>query len=174
MSISFHSSDTHLFNFGARFFSDFATDHVVVLIDAGSRGWQPDSPRWSKGEVNRTTMRNFWGHAANRDALDPDLRKLWRQHYGDGSALAVAKARWAKYSMLIDDLVRLQQILASLGDIAEEAQELNRTTAYNVVHSVASQIWHPIATSHRACCRACKECRLPESRTSSWMKSVGA
>ena len=38
ISIGLQISDTHFFNFGVRFFSDFATEHVVVLIDAGSRG----------------------------------------------------------------------------------------------------------------------------------------
>ena len=38
VSIGLQISDTHFFNFGVRFFSDFATEHVVVLIDAGSRG----------------------------------------------------------------------------------------------------------------------------------------
>ena len=53
ISIGFQISDTHFFNFGVRFFSDFATEHVVVLIDAGHRGWHPDSPRWSKAEVKK-------------------------------------------------------------------------------------------------------------------------
>ena len=120
ISIGFQISDTHFFNFGVRFFSDFATEHVVVLIDAGSRGWRPDSPRWSKGEVNQKTMRKFWIHAAKHIALDPDLQDLWRQHHDSGSALAAAKAKWAKYSMLTDEPVRLQQILESLGNTAEK------------------------------------------------------
>ena len=43
ITIGLPISDTHFFNFGVRCFSDFATEHVVVLIDAGSRGWHPDS-----------------------------------------------------------------------------------------------------------------------------------
>ena len=93
ISIGLQISDTHFFNFGVRYFSDFATEHVVVLIDAGSRGWHPNSPRWSKGEVNRKTMKNFWIHAAKHNALDPDLQELWRQHHDVGSALAAARAK---------------------------------------------------------------------------------
>ena len=81
ITIGLQISDTHFFNFGVRFFSDFATEHVVVLIDAGSRGWHPDSPRWSKGEINQKTMKKFWDHAAKYNALDPDLQQLWRGNY---------------------------------------------------------------------------------------------
>ena len=158
ISIGLQISDTHFFNFGVRFFSDFATEHVVVLIDAGSRGWQPDAPRWSKGEVNQKTMRNFWIHAAKHNALDPDLQDLWRQHSDFASALAAAKAKWAKYSMLTDEPVRLQQILESLGDTAEEeTKEMKTSAAYNIIHSVASQRWHPTEAFHSVCYKAYKE-----------------
>ena len=158
ISIGLQISDTHFFNFGVRFFSDLATEHVVVLIDAGSRGWQPDSPRWSKKEVNQKTMKKFWIHAARHNAQDPDLEDLWRKHHNVGSALAAAKAKWAKYSMLTHEPLRWQQILESLGATAEEeTQEMKRNAAYNIIHFVASQRWHPTATFDSVCYKAYKQ-----------------
>ena len=96
ITIGLQISDTHFFNFGVRIFPDCATQHVVVLIDAGSRGWHPGAPIWSKGEVNVKTMKIFWNQAEKHDALDPDLQDLWRQHRhcNLGSALAAAKVKW--------------------------------------------------------------------------------
>ena len=158
ITIGLQISDTHFFNFGVRFFSDFATEHVVVLIDAGSRGWHPDSPRWSKGEVNQKTMKKFWENAAKHNALDPDLQQLWRDNYEVDSALAAAKAKWVRCSMLTDRPVPWQLLLDSLGDAAEEeAQEMKSTSAYKIIHFVASHHWNPTATFHTVCYRAYKE-----------------
>ena len=140
IAIGFQISDTHFFNFGVRFFSDFATEHVVVMIDAGSRGWHPNARIWSKGEVDQKTMKNFWSHAKKHDALDPDLVELWRshEHRDVGSALAAAQAKWAKSPMLTDEPVRLQDILESRGHTAQqEAREMTTSKAYEIINCVA-------------------------------------
>ena len=103
-------------------------------------------------------MKKFWDHAAKHNALDPDLQQLWRDNYEVDSALAAAKAKWVRCSMLTDRPVRWQLLLDSLGDAAEEeAQKMKSTSAYKIIHFVASHHWNPTATFHTVCYRAYKE-----------------
>ena len=54
----FYLSDCHFFNFGV-LLSETATEHLVVIIDAGSRGIHPED-LWSKPYINKTVMHKFW------------------------------------------------------------------------------------------------------------------
>ena len=46
-------SDNHFFKFGVKITS-VATEHTVVIIDAGSRGLDPDL--WTKAQINAKIM----------------------------------------------------------------------------------------------------------------------
>ena len=60
--------------------------------------------------------------------------------------------------MLTDRPVPWQLLLDSLGDAAEEeAQKRKSTSAYMIIHFVASHHWNPTATFHTVCYRAHKE-----------------
>ena len=54
----FYLSDSHFFNFGVLLTEDHCRHHVVI-IDAGSRGIQPDE-QWLKSTVNTKVMYKFW------------------------------------------------------------------------------------------------------------------
>ena len=60
--------------------------------------------------------------------------------------------------MSTDEPVRLQQILESLGYTAQkEMQEMTTSAAYNIIHFVASQRWHPTEAFHSVCYKAYKD-----------------
>jgi len=166
-SLGLYVTDTHFFNFGVRLFSDFATEHAVLLIDAGSRGWHPGSSRWSKADLNSKMIRRFWDRAQEHNAQNPDLQQLWRTHHDVGSALAAAKAKWTDCPLLTDRPVRLQEILEGLDITAERGvQDMKRTSAYIIIDLVANQKWQPTDTFHAVCYRAYKKMQTsPEQDT---------
>ena len=72
-----HVSDCHYFNFGVRITSG-ATEHEVLIIDAGSRGLTESVD--TKREVNQT-MRKLWKWTELEIQASPTCsQKLWRQN----------------------------------------------------------------------------------------------
>ena len=63
-------SDNHFFNFGVKITS-VATEHTVVIIDAGSRGLDPDL--WTKAQINARIMKRFWQHAEKEGARNIEV-----------------------------------------------------------------------------------------------------
>ena len=56
--LGLYLSDCHFFNFGL-LVTNNATEHHVVIIDAGSRGIGSEAP-WNKSQVNNRVMKKFW------------------------------------------------------------------------------------------------------------------
>ena len=70
-------SDCHFFNFGLLVTND-ATEHHVVIIDAGSKGIRRGTP-WKKSEVNTTVMKKFWKHCIKEEATSPESEQIWQK-----------------------------------------------------------------------------------------------
>ncbi len=66
-------SDCHFFNFGVKL-SENATEHLVVIIDAGSRGIHPGE-RWLKSTITQKCMSKFWQHCSAENALNEELKE---------------------------------------------------------------------------------------------------
>ena len=62
-----HLSDCHFFNFGVQL-TESATEHLVVIIDAGSRGIHRDVP-WKKSKIN-----NYHSHVQVLESLCRGVR----------------------------------------------------------------------------------------------------
>ena len=73
-------SDCHFFNFGVEL-TDNATEHRVVIIDAGSRGICRDDKQ-KKSWINTAVMHKFWRCCAEESATDNAIKQLWHHsHY---------------------------------------------------------------------------------------------
>ena len=59
----------------------FATEHTVVIMDAGSNGWHPERPRWGKSQVNKRIMHKFWPLATNHNIDVSRLQAMWQDGY---------------------------------------------------------------------------------------------
>ena len=76
--LGLYLSDCHFFNFGLLVTND-ATEHHVVIIDAGSRGIGRGTP-WKKSEVNNTVMKKFWKHCSEESATSPEIEHIWKKY----------------------------------------------------------------------------------------------
>ena len=73
-------SDCHFFSFGVEL-AETATEHRVVIIDAGSRGiCRGDKQK--KSWINTAVMHKFWRCCAEESAMDIKIKQLW-QHSHD-------------------------------------------------------------------------------------------
>ena len=70
---SLYLFDCHLFNFGVQL-TESATEHLVVVIDAGSRG----IPLWRKSDVKSTVMRKFWKACGEESSTNVEIQDMWR------------------------------------------------------------------------------------------------
>ena len=114
------------FNFGVKMTND-ATEHIVVIIDAGGRGL--DCRRWTKGEVNKRFMARFWQWAAQECALDTELQCQWRRFANLEECLRWAENKWQRNPILTTKPVAtnvLQQRFT-----ATEQDNIKRTTQSN-------------------------------------------
>ena len=50
-----------------------ATEHFVVIIDAGSRGIHRDA-KCKKSDINTTVMRRFWKACAEESATNGEIQ----------------------------------------------------------------------------------------------------
>ena len=97
----FYLSDCHFFNFGVTIDdTENATEHLVVIIDAGSRGIHSET-QWPKSEVNVKVMHKFWKHCDEYSASCSWLKELWR--WSDiNNCLQRATAEWQCWPFLTD------------------------------------------------------------------------
>ena len=84
-------SDNHFFNFGVKITS-VATEHTVVIIDAGSRGLDPDL--WTKAQINAKIMKRFWQWAEKEGAPNIELESKWRESHCWRECLRWATTKW--------------------------------------------------------------------------------
>ena len=94
-------SDCHFYNFGVTIDdTENATEHLVVIIDAGSRGIHSES-QWKKSDVNKYVMYKFWKACDEASVSCSWLKELWR--YSDvNNCLQRATAEWQCWPFLTD------------------------------------------------------------------------
>jgi hypothetical protein len=89
----FRLSDNEFYNFGVTI-AESASEHPVVILDAGSHGWHPEKA-FAKSFVNEKIMRKFWAHAIAHRAYIEDIRTNWQQPgAGMQSCLEWAECKW--------------------------------------------------------------------------------
>jgi hypothetical protein len=140
-------SDTNFFNFGVNM-TGFATEHSVVIIDAGSRGWRPDDPRWSKKEINITIMKQFWKHCLEHGIDTSELKAMWRTGDADWiPSLQCAQEKWVEWPWLTKWECTATEVQAMcLATEQHEILQMQDTAAYSLLLLVARQEW--IDTDH--------------------------
>ena len=149
-------SDCHFFNFGVRVTED-ATEHLVVIIDAGSRGISSEPP-WKKSRMNTTVMRKFWEHCANESAKDGELEDMWRYNTLEECLQKATKA-WQSWPFL----TRSQECISAIWKAMVQRDASRRSiaqtsSAFKIVEIVgrltAEEEWNN--ASALVCYRAAK------------------
>ena len=149
-------SDCHFFNFGVQL-SETATEHLVVIIDAGSRGIQQ---LWPKSEINIKVMHKFWKACDEVSASCDKLKDMWRDPRGFEYCLQTATQEWQNCPFLTDVKESTNAIWQTM--IAQDS--FRRSTAYSksaykmmelVGRFTAEEQWSPAC--FWACYRASQE-----------------
>ena len=109
-------SDCHFFNFGVQL-TENATEHLVVIIDAGSRGIERRT-HWNKSQVNQTVMRKFWAHCAEENAQNPEIEQMWRSAWNIEECYEKASKAWQSWPFLTTDKVSTSAVWQAM--LAEE------------------------------------------------------
>jgi len=92
-------SDCALFNFGVKV-TDNNREHVVVIIDAGSRGIVHPDERWTKGEINKTIMCKFWSRCKDQVADHTEIKEIWKNSSDFEDALTKLTNLWRTHPLL--------------------------------------------------------------------------
>ena len=95
-------SDNHFYNFGVKITSD-ATEHTVVIIDAGSRGLDPNL--WTKSEINAKIMKRFWQYAEEEGGPKLLLQSKWEETLCWRQCLKWATRKWERSPILTTTLI---------------------------------------------------------------------
>ena len=96
--LGLYLSDCHFYNFGLRVTQD-ATEHAVVIIDAGSRGIGRGTP-WKKSQVTKTVMKKFWAHCREESATNREIEYIWSKHKTLEPCLQEATDLWETWPYL--------------------------------------------------------------------------
>lgn len=135
-SCGFYLSDCHFFNFGVKL-TDSATEHVVVIIDAGSRGIHPDD-KWPKSKLNATCMHKFWHACSKESARNVVIEQKWREPQETIDAcLSWAKKRWLEHPLVTNSAISIAN--ARVKHVATEhfqRQEAQNTSAFKIMEIV--------------------------------------
>ena len=91
-------SDCHFFNFGVRVTSD-ATEHEVVILDAGSRGFHPEEV-WSKKDLTKKCMHNFWKWSTNEGVRNTEVEQIYRGHNDLQQCIKDLNVKWSQSPIL--------------------------------------------------------------------------
>ena len=150
-----HLSDCHFFNFGVRVTSD-ATEHIVVIIDAGSRGMEP---AWSKQKMTTKCMKKFWHHARQECADDAEMENHWRANWDCQSCLEWADSKWQAMPRLTWTRIDTQTIKWQISATERRTLvEIKQTGGYKIMKMVGSFAcdgqWNESLS--RACYRAAR------------------
>ena len=90
-------SDNHLLNFGVKI-TRVATEHTVVIIDAGSRGLDPHP--WTKAQVNVRIMKRFWPWVEKEGASNKEVESKWRESHCWRECLRWTTTEWQSSPVL--------------------------------------------------------------------------
>ena len=153
-------SDCHFYNFGVCL-TEMATEHFVIIIDAGSRGVHPDN-QWKKSEINAKVMRKFWKACAEMSANDKEIGDIWRSSSNTEECLKTATDAWKLHPFLSkarESICTLQQVMFETASYRRSAA--HATSAYKIMELVGQFVapdqWN-VAIS-LACYRAAIELR---------------
>ena len=79
--------------------TESATEHLVVIIDAGSRGIHRDA-KCNKSKINTTVMLKFWKACAQESATNGEIEDMWRQSHDMEECLKTATEAWHSWPFL--------------------------------------------------------------------------
>ena len=117
-------SDCAMFNFGVKV-TDNNREHVVVIIDAGSRAIVPPDKRWTKGEISRNIMKKFWCRCKDYDADHTEIKGTWKDALNFEDALTKITNLWHSDPRLTFGVANTsnirQEILAKRAALAKKA-----------------------------------------------------
>ena len=127
-----YMSDCALFNFGVKV-TDNKTEHVVVIIDAGSREIVPPDKRWKKSEITDGVMKKFWNRCNEYEADHDEIKKIWSGEWNTEEALTKIKNKWHSHPILTFGVVSTssirQEILAKKAALAENPPQYSKRKA---------------------------------------------
>jgi len=158
----FYVSDTHFFNFGFKL-AGFATEHSVVIIDAGSRGWHPERARWAKAVVNRTIMHRFWNHAVEHGADISQIKEVWQRAYECAPCLQWAQNKWDAWPWLTTHDCSDTSLRAScLATEQHEIGQMQQTAAYKLLRLIARRDISAtdLPEFQKVCCKAYRDLHI--------------
>ena len=127
--------DCHFSNFGIKL-TDNATDHVVVIIDAGSRGIHPDEI-WQKSKVNTSCMKKFWRACLTESATNEEIEKKWQYSDTLDACLLWAEQTWLEHPMITNSAMSIAA--ARIKQVATERfqrKEAQSTSGYKIMEIV--------------------------------------
>ena len=158
--LGFYLSDCHFFNFGVHL-SENATEHLVVIIDAGSRGIHSDA-LWKKSQINTTVMRKFWKACAEASATNKEIKDMWMQSHDSEQCLQKTTKAWQAWPLLTESEESTCAIWqAMLAEKSFRRSVAHATSAYKIIELVgrftAADQWSAVFAC--ACYRASEELR---------------
>ena len=153
-------SDCHFFNFGVEL-TETATEHRVVIIDAGSRGICRDDKQ-KKSWINTAVMHKFWRCCAEESSMDIKIKQLWQHSHDIEDCLQKATKAWRPWPFLTtsdDSTCAMWQ--AMIAKYYFRRSVAHATSAYKIMELVgrftAEDQWS--AACALACYRASEELR---------------
>jgi len=128
-------SDCHFYNLGV-VVNENATEHLVVIIDAGSRGIHPEQ-KWKKADVNTRVMRKFWKACDNIGVPTEALKVMWRAVCSIEACVENAKQQWISQPLL----TRNQESICGIQQSRRVQNQMHRseqqdTSAYKIMEMV--------------------------------------
>ena len=143
--LGLYLSDCHFFNFGLLVNND-ATEHHVVIIDAGSRGIGRGTP-WTKGKITKTVMNKFWKHCSEESATSPEIKAIWNKYDTLEPCLHDATDLWKKWPWIGHPGKSSQAIAQGMSDRdASERAMAQATSAFKIIAIVgrwtAAEEWN--------------------------------
>ena len=131
-----HLSDCHWFNFGVTL-TDDATEHVVVIIDAGSRGINPQD-LWPKAKVNERCVHKFWKACKKECAPYEEIQKKWQLEPTVESGVLMADEEWLKRSIVTNSAMPINQVrITQLATEQFRVQEAQHTSGFKIMEIVS-------------------------------------
>ena len=123
---SLYLSDCHFFNFGALVTRN-ATEHLIVIIDAGSRGICLDK-HWKKSQINTTVMYKFWKACKWMSAENPQIQEMWKKYnYNDiEGCIDEATMSWSQYPFV----TQMPMTTHDLWHAMASTEKFRRSTVY--------------------------------------------
>ena len=115
-----------------------ATEHLVVIIDAGSRGISRDA-QWKTSNINTKMIRNFWESCDEASAPYRDIQSMWHSHWTDkiDECFGDEAKQWQSCPFLTETQESTCAIWQAM--IAKESfrrSEAHTTSAYKIVELV--------------------------------------